>query len=171
MKEIPGYEGIYACDREGNIFTLHRIIEKKMKSGKTYQWSLPLKKLSPAIRCDGYLQVSLCKDSRKKSCLVHRLIGKTFINNKIKEINHIDGNKKNNAVSNLEETTRSKNLKHAFKLGLRNHKKENHPGYFIDNEIKNRVKRLLECGISQQKIADEIGISQVSVSKIKLNRI
>jgi len=68
---------------------------------------------------------------------LHRVVGKCFIpntNNK-PQINHLDGNKQNNNVSNLEWVTNSENQKHAHSLGLMKY------DYFTDNEIT-EIKKL-----------------------------
>jgi hypothetical protein len=171
MKDIPGYEGIYSCDEFGNIYSMDRYINRKTKRLKIALWHLPLKKISPCIRRDGYLGVHLHKNDRGKSFLVHRLIAKTFLSLGVEEINHIDGNKKNNRLDNLEISNRSENIKHAFRLGLKNHKREKHPKFFIDKAIEEKVMQLLIKGLSQQKIADMLHISQASVSTIKLNNV
>lgn len=168
MSEIPGFEGIYACDIYGNIFSLNRVILKTNKRNrKKFEWKLPLIKLSPYCRQDGYLQVNLRKNGKAFSILVHRLIAKTFLNCLNQEVNHIDGNKSNNALINLEISSRSANIKHAFATGLKSHKGKNHPRYFIDESLQEKIVDLLKGGISQQKIADSFNISQSSVSSIK----
>ena len=72
--------------------------------------------LSPATHRQGYLWIRL----QGKCYLIHRLVGTAFIPNPLckETINHIDGNKANNYVSNLEWATQSENNKHAFKTGL-----------------------------------------------------
>lgn len=60
----------------------------------------------------GYLRIKLYDvNGRKKNCKVHRLVAKAFIDNpgKKQQVNHIDGNKKNNSVSNLEWVTDEEN--------------------------------------------------------------
>lgn len=80
------------------------------------------KLIAPATTHDGYLSVSLTLDSTDKptSFLVHRLVGEAFINKEESRsfINHIDGNKKNNGVSNLEWCTHIENIHHAYATGL-----------------------------------------------------
>lgn len=70
----------------------------------------------------GYQRVSLYVGNYKsKTIKVHRLVTETFIDNieNKKDVNHIDGNKANNNIYNLEWCTRSENIKHAFKIGLK----------------------------------------------------
>ncbi len=64
----------------------------------------------------GYLRVTVCGKNLK----VHRLVAEAFIDNPdgLAEVNHIDGNKANNCVSNLEWSDRLSNMRHAFATGL-----------------------------------------------------
>jgi len=76
------------------------------------------KPLNQHVNNSGYMVVSI---SRKGLKLVHRLVAETWLENPdfLPEINHIDGDKLNNNVSNLEWSTRSKNIKHAYDNNLR----------------------------------------------------
>lgn len=76
----------------------------------------PIGKLLYGTDKDGYQRVCV----KNKLYRVHRLVAKAFIQNpnNYKEVNHIDGNKKNNHASNLEWCSRGKNVKHSFELGL-----------------------------------------------------
>lgn len=70
---------------------------------------------------NGYLIVKLRNNGVSKNYKVHRLVANVYIENKnnYPQVNHIDGNKLNNNYTNLEWVTRSKNLIHAYKLGLK----------------------------------------------------
>lgn len=73
------------------------------------------------VQNSGYYSVDLFNHCKMKHFLVHRLVAMAFIptDDLNLDVNHKDGNKKNNYVDNLEWVTRSQNLKHAYKLGLK----------------------------------------------------
>lgn len=75
--------------------------------------------LKPCL-VNGYLQVTLCDRNGHHKYLVHRLVAMTFLDNPYAypQVNHIDGNKTNNCVDNLEWCTGSENMKHAYRTGL-----------------------------------------------------
>lgn len=104
MKEIKKYPNYFVTE-EGLVFS--------SKTNKFLKFSYDQQ---------GYQRVGLYIGKYKsKTIKVHRLIAQTFIDNPLnkKDVNHIDGNKANNNISNLEWCTRSENIKHAFKNGLK----------------------------------------------------
>lgn len=72
------------------------------------------------VEREGYLRVNISKGQFKKRKTVHRLVAEAFIPNPegLPEVNHINGDKKDNRVSNLEWCTKSQNAIHAYKTGL-----------------------------------------------------
>ena len=88
-KDIVGYEGLYQVSDKGRIKSL---------------WFGKERILKPGTDRDGYLRVSLCKNGKKKTYQVHRLVVKVFISNTndLPQINHKDEVKTNNSVENLE---------------------------------------------------------------------
>lgn len=76
--------------------------------------------LKPSDNGKGYKNIILYKNSVGKSHYIHRLVALAFLQNdlNLSEVNHIDGDKSNNKLSNLEWLSSSDNKKHAFKIGL-----------------------------------------------------
>lgn len=97
-KDIRDYEGIYQVSDDGQVRRINNNSNRILKNK------------------DGvYLNVSLCKDGKKKSHNVHRLVADAFLLRPVgtSEVNHKDGNKHNNKVENLEWVTQKENLIHA----------------------------------------------------------
>ena len=82
--------------------------------------SKKLAKQSSTGRNKNYKTVSYTENGKQYICYVHRLVAETYIKNPYNKpkVNHIDGNKLNNHVENLEWVTQSENMKHAYKNGL-----------------------------------------------------
>jgi hypothetical protein len=110
-KPVVGYEGLYEVSNYGNVKSLPYKLGKTMKD---------IKILNFREHNKGYLRVSLYKEKQKKDKYVHRLVAEAFLLNKnqLKQVNHKDGNKKNNYVENLEWIDSFGNMKHAWDNGL-----------------------------------------------------
>ena len=116
IKDVVGYEGLYSVDMDGNVYA----VAKDWVTGRNLKRSLPDRKVKLTFR-SGYFYAHLKNEVTKKSVLVHRIVAETFIQNPMskKQVNHIDGNKTNNKVSNLEWCTPGENQKHAYRTGLK----------------------------------------------------
>lgn len=116
FKDIKGYEKIYQVSNLGNIKSLAREIIS-IKNGKFRKQKIEEKILKNNITKTGYCIVHLCKNRKRKAKTVHRLVAEAFIKNpcNYKQINHIDGNKKNNNVKNLEWCNESMNILHSYR--------------------------------------------------------
>ena len=115
-KEIPNYEGLYEASNLGNIRSIpHRVPSK----GGTRLVKSTLKKLQTNRK--GYLITTLSKGNVLATYTVHQLVALTFIPNftRSTELNHINGIKTDNSVSNLEISDPSHNQFHAVRAGLR----------------------------------------------------
>lgn len=118
--DVEGYEGYYEVSNKGRVRSLDRIIYKQNGHGEnTYPFLLKGRVMGQGER-NGYCYVNLCVDDRRVKKYVHRLVAEVFIGNPFKkrQVNHIDGDKKNNAVENLEWCTARENKAHALELGL-----------------------------------------------------
>lgn len=112
IKAIPGYPGYYA-DIDGSIWSY----KTTNRWAKKYKW----RHLKGSVKKSGYVGIVLYSNGQKKHTHIHHLICLAFLGERPKgfDINHKDGVKTNNKLVNLEYCTKSENVKHAFKFGLR----------------------------------------------------
>lgn len=102
------------------------------------------KVLKPRLSGSGYYVVSLCINGKPKNKYIHQLVAKTFLNKPDGfVVNHKDGVKTNNKLSNLEWITQSKNISHSYDIGLRESKSKS--GYkgvkAVNNGFMARISR------------------------------
>ena len=119
-------------------------------------------------RC-GYKEVALSENGKTKSYLVHRLILATFrpaSNMDELDVNHINGNKLDNRIENLEWCTRSQNITHSYDNGLQKTVSNIHGSFRVLNERDFEVIRdLHHRGYLDKEIAKEVGCSRSIVSR------
>lgn len=119
--------------------------------------------LSGSLHNDGYIFATI----HGKQSPVHRLIAMAFIPNpdNLPEVNHKDGNKQNNFVSNLEWVTRSDNQIHAIRNGLQPVIAHTYKGKFTEEQRK-EIKRLWDSGNSKRELANIFGVSHTCICDI-----
>lgn len=116
-KKIEGFEDYYEVSNLGRVRRIGDYCNQNAS------WELKeYKILKPRIHNNGYLRVMFSVNGKHYDKYIHRLVAKAFCKNmnikKYKEVNHKDGNKKNNIYTNLEWCDRSFNNKHAYVNGL-----------------------------------------------------
>ena len=162
-KEISGYNGNYLISDQGNIKSIARIIYRK--DGTSYRVTERI--LKHHIGDKGYHQVNLVCNGKNKYPLVHRLVAETFIENPQNkdQVNHIDGNKNNNTVSNLEWVSCSENILHAYRTQLkfpnRATKLSNDQVEYIRKNYRFRDKEN-----NTKTIAKRLGVSAETVARV-----
>lgn len=95
LKDIPGYEGLYAVSKNGDVYSY--------KTNKFF---------NPSKTKDGYLKVALRNNNKAYYYRVHKLVAMTYLDNPndLKEINHKDFNRQNNCLDNLEWVSHNDNM-------------------------------------------------------------
>ena len=117
-KWIDRYENMYQVSNLGRVRSVDRDVYCEVSPNKLQH--IYGKVLKQGTNHKGYPIVYLSKDGKQKTITVHRLVALTFIENPLNlpQVNHIDGDKTNNNVSNLEWCDNSYNQIHAHKTGL-----------------------------------------------------
>jgi hypothetical protein len=153
-KEIKDYEDLYKINNFGKIISLRNNRERKSHLDKY-----------------GYYRSILSKDKKQRNVIISRMVAEAFIPNpnNLPQVNHIDGNKQNNHVSNLEWISNIDNQIHARKTGLINNNGVNsgNSKFTEEDVIKIRnLKGILSC----KKIGDLFGVSSTTIHYIFKNK-
>lgn len=128
MKPIKGYEGVYGITNHGRVWSYPKQNSNRYCNGRWLKPSVGSRsKKSKKRGGTGYHVVQLYRNNKFKSSTVHRLVAVHFIKPPTdplqKCINHIDGDKANNHIDNLEWCSYSENINHAIKNGLLTYKR------------------------------------------------
>ncbi|QMM52481.1 HNH endonuclease [Enterobacter sp. RHB15-C17] len=115
---VSGYNGLYQISNLGRVCSVKR---PGSKGGL----------LKPRKDSDGYLMVMLWSDGIPTNKKIHRLVAQAFIPNSEDkpQVNHLNGNKADNSVSNLEWATPSENVLHAYRIGLKDQRGVKNPAF------------------------------------------
>ena len=153
-RDIVGYEGLYAVSNCGRVKSLERLDSLGRRVNE--------KILSPSKDGNGYLYVNFYRNGERKMYKVHRLVLMTFnpvdnIDNL--QVNHIDENKTNNHLSNLEWVTCKENCNH----GTRNKRvSEANRGHIVSDDTKRKIcksnsKPIVQIDASTNKVVNVWG--------------
>ena len=164
-KSIKDYEESYEISSHGRIRSLKRIVH--CKNGRKLKIKESI--LEGTTDSCGYHRVNLCKKGINQSVSVHRLVALSFIKNieGKPEVNHIDGNKKNNRIDNLEWCTHIENSVHAFKTGLMDDRVgENNVASKLKEADVVEIKKLIKAGCTQKSIAGKYNVTSSTIGMI-----
>jgi hypothetical protein len=164
LKDVLGIgTSRYVICENGEIFSVYT-------NGKA-------KTLKPTLanRGKGYLYVSISDAGRIKKYYVHQLVAMAFIDNpeSRKEVNHLDCNTQNNHVSNLEWSTRSENLKHAWDNGMMDsrvlkplHGEDVPSSKLSKSDVISIRAQYNNGGTSYRKLASQYGVGNSAIQSI-----
>jgi len=158
-EDVIGFEGYYQVSSLGRVKAIARL-KKRISYGKQTDFKCKEKILFLAQDMHGYLRIRLMRDRYEERKKVHRLVAEAFIPNPENkpEVNHKNGRKDDNSVSNLEWVTRSENSIHALRTGLQSINRQIAVAQydFLGNEIKrfkSRAEAYRQTGINASGIS------------------
>lgn len=165
-RDIPNYDG-YQASSDGRV----RSVKRNDKYNRTYQ----SRELSAFESNSGYLYVDLSLGGSTERVAVHDAVLLAFEGPKPEgyEVNHLDGDKQNNELGNLEYCTRSENVKHAInELGKFQHERvvpkgEDSGNSKVTEDDVRKIRQLDDAtDLTHREIANRFGISRSAVSMI-----
>lgn len=168
-KDVENYEGLYQVSNLGRVRSLDREIRRYNKIKR--KWSVHIKEgrvLKPRVKDNLYLYVGLCKDGNINNKYVHQLVAIAFIP-KIEGyriVNHLDSDRQNNVLSNLEWADHSRNINHCIESGRKTDLGIDSPNTTITLEEIEHIKELRKSGVTYREIAEVTGWSQSCVGQI-----
>lgn len=157
FEDLKGYEDSYQISDSGRIFTKRRLIGNKIYYGR---------ELIPQLTSDGYLKITLSKNGKCKKYYLHRLVAIQYLDNSnhLCQVNHIDGNKMNNSITNLEWCTKEENQNHAIRTGLMQRGQDRPSAKLTETQVIEIYK--LKGVLKAQDIADKYGVSKNTINCI-----
>lgn len=173
---VVGWEGKYEVSCSGEVRSLDREVIRRDGTKQNFKGRV----LGHYASSAGYKLVRLSDQANgnREEARVHRLVAEAFIPNPESkpEVNHIDGNKYNSSLNNLEWVTPKENRTHAWRTGLRNRSHlpikqgESHANSKLSNEKVIELILLRNNGFSYQRLADQFGVSKKTVIEVVKGR-
>ena len=167
-KDIRGYVGLYQVSSLGRIRSVDRIV-----CNATSSYVRMGQIIKPWMgKTAAYYTVSLSGNGKCIKRMVHRIVAEHFLPDwdASKEVNHIDGNKHNNRMDNLEMCTRQENIRHSIDARLRNDSGENSSNAKLTNEQARQIRELHRVGIMQVELAQRFGVCKQTICDIVRNK-
>lgn len=168
-KDVTGYEGFYKVSNYGRVKSVDREIISKNGDVRLLKGSIR----KSSNNSKGYQHITLSKDNNQRTVFVHRLVAESFIPNpnKLPIVNHIDGDKSNNIVTNLEWVNNSQNIIHALEIGLNNSYHDNNDDILEKEPVITKKEKILNIykenpNLPIKDIANTVSISSTYVSRV-----
>jgi hypothetical protein len=167
-KPIPGYEGRYEIDKQGNVYAMFDST-RGLKAGR---------RITTRVSPEGYVTTVLSKDGQGKTRTIHRLLMLAFNpveNSGTLEVNHIDGNKSNNSLDNLEWLTHRENIHHAHYVIFASIKNQvrgvtHGRAKLTENDVR-EIRRLSANGSTRKSLGERFGVSSTNITYIVTRKL
>lgn len=168
--DVIGYDGLYEVSNLGNVKSCDGVFKNQYTS-----WPKKGKLLKPRVHTGGYLRVNLWDNGRVTDKYIHRLVADAFLpfDPDRPYINHKDGNKTNNVVSNLERVTHQENIDHAMRTGLvKSHLNQGgtNPMAKLDVMQVKTIRSLYKDGIKAKQLGLYFGVHPSTIYPIVNNK-
>jgi len=152
----PIFDGTYEVSDHGNV--------RRGKDCRSHKRGFVLKNL---LCASGYYVVNFYIERIRKTHNIHRLVAEAFMGPcpEGKEVNHIDGNRLNNVLSNLEYISHRENMKHASELGLLRRGVRNRNAKLIESQVR-EILSLRNSGLSSIEIGLQYGVHSTNIRQI-----
>jgi hypothetical protein len=111
----------------------------------------------------GYFYVDLCLEGDRKRYFIHRLVAQYFVKNPLNkpEVNHIDGNKQNDCMQNLEWVTSSENKLHSYRIGLQKRRPGiKHPLAKLNDDS---IREIRKSNLSNDELGEKYGVTRGTI--------
>jgi hypothetical protein len=160
-RDIPGYEGYFQVSNMGGV---RRIAHAEQYNRKA---NLGPATFKPNKR--GYWEVMLARPKFRKLYLVHRVVMLAFVGPCPEglQVNHINGDKRDNRLENLEYVTASENMRHAAAMGRLNHAGMRGPSRKVSDQHVLLMRALFSKGVTVKQVSKTSGLSISQVRRIK----
>lgn len=160
--DVKGYEGEFQVSNTGKIKSLARYVNTG--GGGRRLICERIRALGPHTQ--GYQTITF--KATERPWLIHRIVAQHFIPNPENKpfVNHKDGNKHNNHVSNLEWATRQENEDHAYGTGLKNSTGSSNTMSKLNEEKVKLIKVLGKLGFSARGMAIDFGVHAATIQRI-----
>lgn len=165
---IDVWDGRYSITTSGDVIS-HSVLKHGHNRNGDFSYYTKERVLSVRISPDGYKVVSLCDgNGTNRTCFIHRLIALAFIPNpnNLPQVNHIDGNKLNNSIENLEWVTSQENVVHSYETGLASNAEERHPRSVLTHGDILKIAELFVKGVPCIEMVPLIGKKYCTIYKV-----
>lgn len=158
-RPVAGHAGLYEVSNFGHVRSLSRVDNLgRLRHGRV---------IKPQQGSNGYQYVKLCRAGESKRRLVHRIVAEAFLRAPLpgEEIDHVDGNKSENAAHNLEWVTSSENKRRALARGVFAVGERSGNSKLKTADVR-RIRELRGEGFSQRQLASQFGVSRPAIVSV-----